>query len=220
MENNNYNQQNNNLAQQNGENNEGMDISLRSIWKFFTGNWFWFLVSVVICLGAGMLYCKVSPKIYSSSALIYIDENASRSVKSDVTSMTNIRMMRQTSVVDNEAAILRSLSLMEKVVDNLDLNVVYKKQAKLRKVEVYYPAVPAHVVVDSLMRGFVMELNLTSENASGVIKYALPGGEKRELKFVSEYDKPIYGEMGIIRIVKNERFEDVVLNDCAEGKFL
>ncbi len=207
MENNNYNQQNNNLAQQNSE-EEGLDISLSSIWKFFTGNWFWFLISVVICLGAGVLYCKVSPKIYSSSALIYIDENASRSVKSDVTSMTNFRMMRQTSVVDNEAAILRSLTLMEKVVKNLDLNVVYKKPAKLRKVEVYAPTMPAHVVVDSLMRGFKMDMNLTQDSVSGLIEYTLPGGEKQELKFTSEYDKPIYGEMGIIRIVKNDLYED------------
>lgn len=205
--NNNQQQNNNQIVPQNQE-NEGFDISLMSIWKFFTGNWFWFLISIVICLGAGVLYCKVSPKIYSSSALIYIDENASRSVKSDVTSMTNFRMMRQTSVVDNEAAILRSLTLMERVVENLDLNVVYKKPAKLRKVEVYAPTVPAFVEVDSLMRGFVMELNLTQNDASGVIKYTLPGGDKREMKFSSEYDKPIYGEMGIVRIVKNDLYQE------------
>ena len=178
-------QQQNNIVQQNNNDLEGTDISLRSIWKFFTGNWFWFLISVVICLGLGMLYAKISPKIYSSSALIYVDENASRSVKSDVTSMTNFRMMRQTSVVDNEAAILRSLTLMEKVVENLDLNVIYKKPAKLRKVEVYGPTMPANVVVDTLMRGFVMDLNLDKEKVSGIIKYTLPDGEKREQKFSS-----------------------------------
>lgn len=205
MENNNL--QQNSIVQQNNE-NEGADLSLRSIWKFFTGNWFWFLISVVICLGVGVLYCKVSAKIYSSSALIYVDENASRSVKSDVTSMTNFRMMRQTSVVDNEAAILRSQSLMEKVVDNLDLNVVYRKPAKLRKVEVYAPTVPAQLVVDSLMRGFTMDLSLSEDSVSGVIKYVLPGGEKREEKFSSEYDKPIYGEVGILRVVKNELYAE------------
>ena len=207
MENYNNTQQNNLTSQQHNE-DEGMDISLRSIWKFFTGNWFWFLISVVICLGAGAFYCKISPKIYSSSALIYIDENASRSVKSDVTSMTNFRMMRQTSVVDNEAAILRSMSLMEKVVRNLNLNVTYLKPARFRKVEVYAPQMPAQVVVDSLMRGFTMDLNLTQDGVSGLIKYTLPGDDKRELNFSSEYDKPIYGDMGIIRVVKNENYED------------
>ena len=204
----NYNTQQNGLVQQQNNDTEGVDISLRSIWKFFTGNWFWFLISVVICLGVGMFYCTVSPKIYSSSALIYIDENASRSVKSDVTSMTNFRMMRQTSVVDNEAAILRSITLMERVAENLDLNVIYKKPSKLRKVEVYAPNMPAHVVVDSLMRGFTMDLNLAQESVSGLIKFSMPDGEKREMKFSSEYDKPIYGDMGIIRVVKNERYAD------------
>ena len=201
------NMQQNNLVSQQGE-NEGMEISLRSIWKFFTGNWFWFLISVVVCLGLGVLYCKVQPKIYSSSALIYVDENASRSVKSDVTSMTNLRMMRQTSVVDNEAAIIRSHTLMAKVVENLDLNVTYKKPTKLRKVELYGPTMPAHVVADTLMRGFVMDLNLGKEKASGVIKYTLPGGEKKEVKFSSKYDEPIYGEMGIVRVVKNDLYAD------------
>ena len=204
----NYNNiQQNNLASQQNE-GEGMEISLSGIWKFFTGNWFWFLISVVVCLGVGMLYCKISPKIYSSSALIYVDENASRSVKSDVTSMTNLRMMRQTSVVDNEAAIIRSHTLMAKVVENLNLNVTYKKPAKLRKVEVYGPTMPALVVVDSLMRGFVVDLELGSEKVSGVFKYTLPTGEKKELKFNSKYDAPIYGEMGIVRIVKNDYYGD------------
>lgn len=201
------NMQQNGFEQQNYE-GEGLDISLRTIWRFFTGNWFWFLISVVICLGAGVLYCKMSPKIYSSSALIYVDESASRSVKSDVTSMTNMRMMRQTSVVDNEAAILRSLTLMERVVEHLNLNVIYSKPAKLRKVEVYGPTMPAHVVVDSLMIAFNMDMNLSAESVSGVFKYTTAGGEKREEKFTTEYDKPIYGDMGIIRIVKNDLYDD------------
>ncbi|MBR3853024.1 MAG: hypothetical protein IKM41_00515, partial [Tidjanibacter sp.] len=120
----------------------GTELSLRSIWRFFVGNWFWFMISVIICLGAGYLYCKIAPKTYSSSALIYVDENSSRSVKSDVTTMTNLRMMRQTSVVDNEATILRSRSLMKKVVENMNANVLYYVPAKLRKVEVYAPTVP------------------------------------------------------------------------------
>ncbi|MBO5692755.1 MAG: hypothetical protein J6R74_02300, partial [Tidjanibacter sp.] len=201
MENNNI--QNSNFEQQNEQ--QEQSISLRSIWKFFTGNWFWFLISVVLCLGLGFLYCKISPKVYSSSATIYIDENASRSVKSDVTTMTNLRMMRQTSVVDNEATILRSRSLMQKVVENLNLNIVYKAQAKLRKVEVYAPAVPAHVVIDSLMRGFAMELKLAENSASGIIKYSVLG-EEYEKKFSTEYDTPVYSEVGIFRIVKNQRF--------------
>ena len=53
MENNNI--QQGGFAQQNPE-NEGMEISLRSIWKFFAGNWFWFMVSVVCCVAAGFLY--------------------------------------------------------------------------------------------------------------------------------------------------------------------
>ena len=201
------NMQQNNLASQQGE-SEGMEISLRSIWKFFTGNWFWFLISVVICLGLGILYAKISPKVYSSSALIYVDENASRSVKSDVTSMTNLRMMRQTSVVDNEAAIIRSHTLMAKVVENLNLNVTYRKPAKLRNVEVYAPTTHAHVVADTLMRGFVMDLNLGKDKVSGIIKYTLPDGEKKEQKFTSDYDAPIYGEMGIVRVVKNDLYAD------------
>lgn len=212
------NMQQNGFAQQNNE-GEGLDISLRTIWRFFTGNWFWFLISIVICLGAGVLYCKISPKIYSSSALIYVDESASRSVKSDVTSMTNMRMMRQTSVVDNEAAILRSLTLMERVVEHLNLNVVYVKSTKLRKEEVYAPVMPAHVVVDSLMIAFNMDMNLAAESVSGVIKYTTNSGDKMEVKFSSEYDKPIYGDMGIIRIVKNDTYEDYTTAINKNNKF-
>ena len=198
----NNNMQQNGAVQQPGE-NEGSTLSLRSIWKFFTGNWFWFALSVCLCVGLGYLYCKVSPKVYSASATIYIDENASRSVKSDVTTMSNLRMMRQTSVVDNEAAILQSRSLMEQVVKNLNLNVVYKVQAKLRKVEVYAPAVPAHLVVDSLIRPFSVDMTLAENKVSGVITYADNNNKKRQ-EFSVGYGEPIYGDMGMVRIERNE----------------
>ena len=156
---------------------QNSDLSLRSIWKFFVGNWFWFLISIVICLGAGFLYCKVTPKIYSSSALIYVDENSSRSVKSDVTTMTNFRMMRQTSVVDNEAAILRSRTLMNKVVENMHANVLYYQPAKLRQVEKYAPSMPVHAEVDSLMVPFTMDISLLENGTiSGKIEYTTKQG--------------------------------------------
>ena len=123
-------------------------------------------------------------------------------------------MMCQTSVVDNEAAILRSLTLMEKVVEHLNLNVVYVKPSKLRKEEVYAPTMPAHVVVDSLMIAFNMDMNLAAESVSGVIKYTTKSGDKMEVKFSSEYDKPIYGDMGIIgmAVLKGDTIEAFMLS--------
>lgn len=214
MENNNI--QNNYNQPANVVEEQGSEISIRSIWKFFIGNWFWFMVSVVGCLCVGFLYCKVSPKIYSSSALIYIDENSSRSVKSDVTTMTNIRMMRQTSVVDNEAAILRSRTLMNKVVENMNANVLYYVPAKLRKVEVYAPSVPVEVVVDSLMAPFMMDLTLLEDGtASGFIEYTKQGVERKDA-FKTELGQPIYGDMGIVRIEPNKHHVKPVVEPTAE----
>ncbi len=200
---------------------QSSELSLRAIWRFFVGNWFWFLISIVICLGAGFLYCKITPKIYSSSALIYVDENSSRSVKSDVTTMTNFRMMRQTSVVDNEAAILRSRTLMNKVVENMNANVLYYQPARLRQVEVYAPSMPVHVMVDSLMQPFTMDLSLLEDGTvSGKIEFT-EQGEKNETTFSVKMNEPIYGGMGIVRVVKNAEYVEpieVADVDINEGK--
>jgi hypothetical protein len=95
---------------------------------------------------------------------------------------------------------------MEKVVRNLNLNVVYRVQAKLRKVEIYAPAVPAHVVVDSLMKGFTMEMKLSENSASGVVKYAV-AGEEREFKFTSEYDTGVLDEhlFRVVALIDRQR---------------
>lgn len=199
---------------------QNSDLSLRSIWKFFVGNWFWFLISIVICLGAGFLYCKVTPKIYSSSALIYVDENSSRSVKSDVTTMTNFRMMRQTSVVDNEAAILRSRTLMNKVVENMHANVLYYQPAKLRQVEKYAPSMPVHAEVDSLMVPFTMDISLLENGTiSGKIEYTTKQGVESEELFTAKFNEPIYGGMGIVRIVENPYYVHPEVNaEQTDGK--
>ncbi len=212
MENTNY--QQNPQGPQGGQEEQTTEISLRSIWSFFINNWLWFGLSVFGCLCLGFLYCKVSPKIYSSSAVIYIDENASRSVKSDVTSMTNLRMMRQTSVVDNESAILRSYTLMNKVVENLNANICYSVQAKLRKVEIYGPSAPVEVVVDSLKYPFSLELQLNSNDLTGKIKWRFPGSRKdSEQKFAVAYGSPVVSEVGIFRVVANDNLAEATKKD-------
>ena len=125
--------------------------------------------------------------------------------------MTNLRMMRQTSVVDNEATILRSRSLMKKVVENMNANVLYYVPAKLRKVEVYAPTVPVEVVVDSLMVPFVMDFTMLEDGTiSGKIEYTKRGEEREEL-FTTALDQPIYGGMGIVHIAKNPYYKAPVV---------
>ncbi len=89
-------------------------------------NWYWIVICAVISLGAAWLYLKKTPNVYQvqSSVLIKDDSNdvfkdqsmmSSRAAFSSVISMTNN--------FSTEMDILRSRTLIKKVVESLDLYV-------------------------------------------------------------------------------------------------
>lgn len=133
---------------------------MRRIFDFIVSNWYWFVISAVMCLCAGYLYTKIVPNRYYSSATIYIDEDYSRGSGSDVTDLRPLRVMRNSSTLENEIVILHSRSLMRKVVDSLHSNVHYYMWGKLRRVEQYGPKSPVRIEVDSMSSEFDMVIEL------------------------------------------------------------
>jgi len=87
-------------------------------------NWYWFALSVLICLGVAYYYLASTPKIYSRTATILVKDSRKGGdmelgVFSDLVGFQNRRN------VDNEVYILQSHRLMSEVVKRLHLTVNY-----------------------------------------------------------------------------------------------
>ncbi|MDR0976412.1 MAG: polysaccharide biosynthesis tyrosine autokinase, partial [Prevotellaceae bacterium] len=109
----------------------------------------WFMLSVVVCLAAGVLYIKSTPKEYSRTATVLVKDDKKSSTGGSAAAFQDIFSLG-TSSVENEMGILKSKRLMQKVTDRLHLEVSYRERHGLRMTQLYSEAPIVVVFPDAL----------------------------------------------------------------------
>ena len=90
--------------------------------------WPWFVASVIVCLACAWLYLQYTTPIYNISASIIIkDDKKGGSAGSDLSVFEGMGIINTNKNIDNEIEILRSKSLVKKVVKELGLYINYSK---------------------------------------------------------------------------------------------
>jgi len=110
--------------------NIGLDI----IWDH---KW-WYVTSVLLCIGLCVAYLYRTPDIYIRTAKIIIDESDQDAALRSIGSLAAgaVKMQAGTSVA-NEMQALTSPDLMESVVERLNLETSYFEDGFFRRVELY-----------------------------------------------------------------------------------
>ena len=116
-------------------------VSLRDIIDIFLNNWKWFVLSVILCIGASRVYLATLNNVYQRQAVILVkDDNMGSgrrmpSVSTDALMQLN-GVLTGTSV-KNEVYILQSNQLIQEVVKELNLDLAYSMRSGLRTVSLY-----------------------------------------------------------------------------------
>lgn len=96
--------------------------------------WPWFLVSITIAITVSVLYLRYTDPIYKSQAKVKILSDKDKSnISLDISKLLN----KSNVNLENDIALLKSYRLSEKVVQNLNLNVHYFGDGKIRSQEVF-----------------------------------------------------------------------------------
>ncbi|MBR0073514.1 MAG: polysaccharide biosynthesis tyrosine autokinase [Bacteroidales bacterium] len=183
--NNNYipNQQNNSFEK------ETSRFSFKDVLFMFINNWYWFVISIVICSGVAMFIYKTKPRIYQESAQILIRvDNVSKA--EDVSTLLGNGGADRTFGfrIESEIYILRSVRLMERVVKRLDLQPTYKYISMFEKYEYYHDS-PIHLSVFDNNGNPAEDVWLDMEVmplSSSEYKYSLSNGRTSKASFGSK----------------------------------
>lgn len=127
-------QSENKLHQQ--EANQTPTFSLSDLLKMVLANWYWFVLSVVLCTGVAYLYIASTEKVYTRSATILVKDSR-KGGDASIQAFSELAGFSTRRNVDNEIYILQSRRLMEQVVKRLDLTKNYSVQRGLRSVTLY-----------------------------------------------------------------------------------
>ena len=99
-------------------------IPIRAFFMACLRNWYWFVISVILCLCIAFLYSKSQPQRYSANALILVQTKDSNQGTQSQT-FSDLGISTGVNFIPNERYKIRSTKLMENVVNALGINIQY-----------------------------------------------------------------------------------------------
>ncbi|CDF80001.1 tyrosine-protein kinase [Formosa agariphila KMM 3901] len=106
--------------------------------NLYFSKWKYFVLSMLFFLLLAFLYLRYTSNIYNSTAIIKIKDEQQNNQLAEISSMQNFGMFSNnfSNVVD-EVAILKSKTLIEQTVKDLNLNVSFYIQGRIKEKESY-----------------------------------------------------------------------------------
>ncbi len=104
--------------------------------------WYWFVISVVVCLGIAAFYIVKTPKIYTRSATVLIKETGLRRSSELENVLSAGGMTQQSSKLANEIIAIQSPDLMREVVIRMGLDYNYFVAGRARRHVIYGASLP------------------------------------------------------------------------------
>ena len=129
-------QENNNKKSIGFDSGDTNSLQLSEIWSLIWNNKKWYVLSLIVFAVAAAFYIYATPKTYTRSAKVIVDESAENSKLRDLVAFTsNMPGMRRSggTNVHNEIEAFVSPDLMEKVVKRLGYETSYTEHQFLRK---------------------------------------------------------------------------------------
>ena len=74
---------------------QDLEINLIDIFRLIFVNWYWFVLSVLICIGFAFFYLKSSSKVYSRKASVLIRDDSKGGNMSESSAFADISFLLQ-----------------------------------------------------------------------------------------------------------------------------
>ena len=127
------------------ESNTSFDFA--NLYRTVVLNWYWFLLSLIICGALGAIYLRYTTPIYNSTAKLLIKEENNNRRNSSLQNASNLGIISNSAGIDNEMEILTSRSLAEGAVRDLKLYTTYSTKGRVKEI-LFYRNQPLNVDVD------------------------------------------------------------------------
>ena len=119
------------------ENEEKSSFDFAVIYTTLILNWKWFVLSLIICLGAAHIYLRYATPIYQAAAKLLIKEEQNGRRGNSIQSSANLGIISNSNGIDNEMEILKSRTLAQQAVYDLKLYTTYRHEGRIKDHLIY-----------------------------------------------------------------------------------
>lgn len=150
-------------------------------------HWPYILAFMVLCMACSYIYLRYQAPVYNINSTVLIkqgDKSKNRDAMSTFAAMQDLGMMSMASNFDNEVEIIRSRTLIKKVVNTLSLNINYTEGRTFGYPSTLYKSSPVKVWMapeeaDRLQGNMSLRISLNTDRTFSVkAKYNLNEEEK------------------------------------------
>ena len=147
------------------EENES-SMSIKDFFYLCLAKWRWFVLSLVVVLGAAALYLLTTPPVYtrSTSLLLKFEQGPRSSITDAAGVLGDLNLFQSYTNVNNEILSLQSPALMTEVVKRLGLNVNYSTDGTFHKEVLYGLARPYEVEFEGFADNAGVSFTITPED--------------------------------------------------------
>jgi capsular exopolysaccharide synthesis family protein len=158
--------------------------------------WYLFVAGVVLALGAAVLYLRFATPQYNISSLLLIKDKRSETEVNPSEKFTDYSRLNAAKNIDNEIVLLKSVSLMQRVLSELSLQATYHTKNGLRNEELYHDQVPFRLLIsqlDSTAYGKSVSISIKTNNSFEL--------EDKKGRATYQFGQPIRKPYGVFTLV-------------------
>lgn len=127
-------------------NNNDDEINIREDLEKYAYHWKWFVLSVFLSILIAFVYLRYAPDKYEVKTTVLI-ESEENGVMSELSGFENLGLLGGASaVLEDEMELLKSRTLMDKIVQELEGNVFYFSQTDIKRTGLHKSRTPVKVI--------------------------------------------------------------------------
>ena len=186
---------------------EESSINFRDQFFKYLIHWKWFVFSVILFFIGAKLYLRYSISQYKITSTILIKDENSGGIPSELSAFKDLGLFSGSkNSVDDEIEILKSRSLIEKVIKYKDFNVTCVVEGRIKSSESYYKS-PIKVFFEEKDEAFYKTDTTFSIKILSKNKFSLYDGNQDNLGEFN-FNKTIKSKIGNFKI-QNTNFENI-----------
>ena len=194
-------------GQANSDNEQSLQLA--DLWALVWDHKWWYVFCILAALFIAGFYLYKTPKTYSRTEKVIVDEDSQNSMMRDLTAFTNsARRYTSGTNVDNEIEALVAPDLMQRVVSRLGLETAYIDNQFLRVREMYKNS-PIDLVLPDEIAASSFSFNISKgRDSSFVIRDFFVGPEEfKGFKATGHVKDTVETPVGRIVIYPTDRFD-------------
>lgn len=192
--------------------NESLDNQAKSETEVFNikdflsmclGKWYWFAISLILCLGLGVLFILRSEPVFVSSADVMIkDDSQAGSAQAGLQSFMDMGLLTTNTTVYDEMQSFASPDLMREVVTRLNLNMQYRTPKTFYAKTLYGTTLPVNAIISGLKddQSASFRIDMKKDGAYTMYDFRLDGEKVESDEIKGRLDAPVKTPIGQIII--------------------